>query len=164
MQSESTPTTGPTVRELEIAAISISVAAGCVPCVRHHVKAAKRHGATDAESQGALALGSAIAAVSDARMQSRFLRGAAARQEEPAAIAGPNILGAIGAAIARNDTAQTKALIRQADEAGVAESSIAEVGALALTIKEKAASHVRKLVASLRVDTAGARRATELCS
>ncbi|MHC4141844.1 MAG: carboxymuconolactone decarboxylase family protein [Planctomycetota bacterium] len=44
-----------TAREREIAAVEISVAAGCKPCTDHHVGAAAKAGATDDKISQAVA-------------------------------------------------------------------------------------------------------------
>ncbi len=56
--------------ELELAAVGISIAAGCVPCTRYHITEAGRSGASSPDILKALRNGVAVASTASSTRQS----------------------------------------------------------------------------------------------
>jgi AhpD family alkylhydroperoxidase len=137
-----------TIREKEIAAVGISVAAGCKPCTSYHQKAAAENGASDAEIRQAVAGAVAIRRRASEIMERHGLR----RTEGPAEsspTAEPTRTGeltALGAAYAVRCPSSLKQHLKAADLLGVGADEIREVVQLAAFIQEMAASHVERLV------------------
>jgi alkylhydroperoxidase/carboxymuconolactone decarboxylase family protein YurZ len=153
-------------KELELAAVSISIAAGCMPCTKHHVGECEK---LDAGTEEIIAATRCGAAMSDAALRQLWCafdpdvsevhdsvrRNCSNRQ---------SVLCGIGAAVARNNVELLRQLIRQSRSFGISDSQIMEVIGLADRIKARAASHLETLVDQLDADRSIAARAAGLCS
>ena len=137
-------------REKELAAIGISVAAGCKPCTDHHVAVAHKARASDEEIRQAADVAFAVRRNATDIMEAYAL----AHLGEDRDVAGfgfleePNRMTAlvcIGAAFAVNCVASLEHHLAAAEDAGVPEDEIKQVTALAAFIKQRAASHVEQL-------------------
>ena len=134
-----------------LAAVAISVAAGCKPCTDHHVAVARKARATDEEIAQAANVALAIrrkaadvmeayaaAHIGEASEDPRFdLFEAVTRVEAPASI---------GAAFAVNCVSSLKHHLAVARLADVSQHDVREIARLAAFIKQKAASHVERLI------------------
>jgi len=140
-----------TPKEKELVAIGISVAAGCKPCTDHHVAVARKARASDEEIRQAAEVAFAVRRNATDIMEAYALAHLGEERdmagfgflEEPNRI---TALVAIGAAFAVNCVASLQHHLAAAEEAGVPKDDIAQVVALAAFIKQKAASHVERLV------------------
>ncbi len=140
-----------TLKEKELAAVGISVAAGCRPCTNYHVREVRKAEATDQEIRQAIAYAVRIRKDATEAMEGQGLRqlgvsvdggdsgssGATTRIEE---------LVSIGAAFAVNCTSNLEQHLGAGQTAGITEEEIREVVTLSGFIKKMAASHVEKLV------------------
>jgi AhpD family alkylhydroperoxidase len=153
-------------KELEIVAISISVAAGCIPCTRYHIKEAGNLNATDVEIARAVRVGTDISDVAAGEMASIFDDGPAVDVGRVAEQANDRIplLSIIGAAVARNSVSLFKASMKVRSAAGLDDSEIMEVVGLARRIIEKAASHIDPMVLNLDADPNIAKDAAQVCT
>ena len=140
-----------TPREKELVAIGISVAAGCKPCTDHHVAVARKARASDEEIRQAavdafvvrrhaadIMEAYALAHLGEERDVSRF-----GFHGEPNRM---TALVCLGAAFAVNCVASLEHHLAAAGKAGVPEDEIEQIVTLAAFIKQKAASHVERLV------------------
>ena len=144
-----------TLKERELVAVGISVAAGCKPCTDYHFKIARKAKATDAEIRGALT--NAISVRRDAlRVMENYGLDHLGNTDINRIGDGSYIktdrlaeLVSIGAAFAVNCTNNLEKLLLSAARVGrIAEDEIRAVTKLARFIKDRAASHVEKLVKS----------------
>jgi AhpD family alkylhydroperoxidase len=140
-----------TPKEKELAAVGISVAAGCKPCTDHHVGVARKARASDQEIKeavgAALAVrksateiiaGYALAKLGDPEQQRDDGSSAeTSRQRE---------LVAMGAAFAVNCVSSLEAHLAAAEAVGITQEEITQIVKLAEFIKGRAASHVKRLV------------------
>jgi AhpD family alkylhydroperoxidase len=140
-----------TPREKELVAIGISVAAGCKPCTDHHAAVARKARASDEEIRRAAEVALAVRRNATDIMEAYAL----AHLGEDRDVAGfglleePNRITALvclGAAFAVNCVASLEHHLAAAMEAGVPDDEIKQVTALAAFIKQKAASHVERLI------------------
>ena len=138
-------------KELEIAAVGISVAVGCKPCTSHHVRAAREAGASDEEMEGAVELAIAVQASATDAMDRFFLtRIGKPRRRAPrgeGSELSPSRQGAlvsVGVAFAVNGVSDLPRHMTTAAAAGVTEEEIASVLRLARVIKGKGAYHVER--------------------
>ena len=136
--------------ERELAAVGISVAAGCKPCTSYHVKAAhKAQVPNDAIQQAvdqALSIREAAAKVME--RHSRSLMGRAddlTDEQDLAELDRVTVLISIGAAFGVNCVTSLKKYLGVADELGVPHEDADEIMRLAVMVKERAASHVERM-------------------
>ncbi len=138
-------------KEKELAAVGISVAAGCKPCTDHHVTVARKARASEDEIRAAIAdairVRSQAAEIMQARALSHF--GPVAVPDIPDE-AGPDArvraLIRLGAAFAVNCDASLENALAMARRAGIAPDDIAGIVKLAGFIRGRAISHVEKLL------------------
>ncbi|UCH72626.1 MAG: carboxymuconolactone decarboxylase family protein [Rhodospirillales bacterium] len=137
-------------KDKELAAVGISVAAGCKPCTDHHVTVARKARATDEEIRAAIAEALAVrgraAEIMRAYALSHF---GATASPDVAEDTGESRVGAlirVGAAFAVNCTASLEHALAAARRAGIAPDEVAEIVKLAGFIRSRAISHVEKLV------------------
>jgi len=140
-----------THKEKELAAVGISVASGCKPCTNYHVKMAREESATDAEIKDAVTDALRIRRSAADIMEHHGL--ARLGENRPAVEALPlnetnrvTVLVCVGAAFGVNCTTTLKAYLNIAVKAGISQEEIVEIVRLAAFIKERAASHVERLV------------------
>jgi AhpD family alkylhydroperoxidase len=140
-----------TLKEKELVAVGNSVAAGCRPCTNYHMKKVKEAEATAGEIRQAIEIAAGIRRSAAEIMMAHGVRqlgdlddaeylapaGETSRIEE---------LIAIGAAFAVNCTSTLKHHLKASGAAGISQDEVVEVAKLARFIKDKAASHVEKLV------------------
>ena len=132
------------------APVGISVAAGCKPCTDHHVGVARKARAADQEIREAVVAlavrksateimaGYALSKLGDPEHQGDGRRSAeTSRQRE---------LVAVGAALAVNCVSSLEAHLAAAAAVGITQEEITQIVKLAAFIKERAASHVERLV------------------
>ncbi len=138
------------LKERELAAVGVSVAAGCKPCTDYHVKAARNARASDEE------IGQAVAEALHVRKSATAIieAHALAHLGESAHASGPARAGEIdrgtalvrvGAAFGVNCVSNLEKHFADAEAVGVSREDIATIVQLAAFIKEKAASHVECL-------------------
>ena len=140
-----------TPREKELVAIGISVAAGCKPCTEHHVAVARKARASDAEIRQAARIAFAVRRNATDIMEAYALAHPGEKRDaagfglhgEPDRI---TALVCIGAAFAVNCVASLQHHLAAAGEAGVPDDEIGQIVKLAAFIKQRAASHVERLV------------------
>jgi len=140
-----------TPKEKELAAVGISVAAGCRPCTSYHVREVRKAGATDPEIRQAIENAVRIREDATEAMQEQGLRhlggdvdGAGSR--DPGATTRVQELVAVGAAFAVNCTSNLEKHLEADRHLGITDEEIREVVTLSTFIKKMAASHVEKVV------------------
>ncbi len=129
-----------TILEKELVALAISVAAGCRPCVTHHLLELRKAGADDA------AIGKAVDGAVDARSAATEGMRRHALGLDPAGqgrgAADPLAeMAALGAALAVNCAAGIDRHLAALRSLGVARDHLDEVFALASMIRSKAIGH-----------------------
>jgi AhpD family alkylhydroperoxidase len=135
--------------EKELAAVAISVAAGCKPCTSYHLSAARKSSAREEEIREAVEVAARVRGGATEIMLCRGL----GREEDGCTTreaAEPNrthTLSAIGAAYAVNCTSSLKRHLEAATTLGISAGEIQEVVQLAVFIKKMAATHVEQIVA-----------------
>lgn len=139
------------LKERELAAVGISVAAGCKPCADYHIEAARKARVADDDIRRAIAEGLGVRRHASEIMRDHALAGLGAEQRGAAAEAVGEVdrLGALvglGAAFAVNSTDCFEQLSPLAEAQGVSQAEIADIVKLTRFIKDKAASHVERLV------------------
>ena len=137
------------LKERELAAVGISVAAGCRPCTDYHLKAARKARASDGEIRQAM---------NDAAMLQR--KAADITEDYAMSLLGEDRvcddrdggkttrlreLVSIGTAYAINSTPLLEWHLDTAHTLGVSDAEIEGVVRLAMFIKDKADVHVRRL-------------------
>ena len=140
-----------TLKEKELVAVGNSIAAGCKPCTNYHLKKVKETEATEGEIRQAIEIAAEIRRHAADIMMAHGVRQLGglddadylASAEETSRI---KELIAIGAAFAVNCTSTLKHHLKTSGAACISQDDVEEVVKLALFIKEKAASHVEKLV------------------
>ena len=144
-----------TPKERELAAVGISVAAGCKPCTDHHVEVARKARASDQEIKEAVVVALAVRKSTAEMMAGYALTrlGDAEHQGEIGSVAEASRrfshlreLVAVGAAFAVNCTSSLEQHLADAEAAGSTQEEITQIIKLAAFIKERAASHVERLV------------------
>ena len=146
-----------TPKERELAAVGISVAAGCKPCTDHHVEVARKARASDQEIKEAVVValavrksaaeimaGYALTRLGDAEHHGEI--GSAAETSRLSEASHLRELVAVGAAFAVNCTSSLEQHLADAEAAGSTQEEITQIIKLAAFIKERAASHVERLV------------------
>lgn len=142
------------LKEKELVAVGVSVAAGCKPCTDYHVRAAHKAKASDDELRQAIADAMEIRGKAQAIMAAHGLAqlGVATEPGEtgtPPETTRTTELVAIGAAFAVNCTASLERHLAVAGRFAITAEDVDSVVKLTRFIKDKAASHVEKLI---RVD------------
>ncbi|WP_041039513.1 carboxymuconolactone decarboxylase family protein [Paramagnetospirillum magnetotacticum] len=131
-----------TTLEKELVALAISVAAGCRPCVTHHLVEVRKAGGDD--DSIVKAVGGAVCVRNSAGdgMRRHALGLDPAKKECGCTASDPlTELIALGAALAVNCTAETDKHLTAARSLGVAQDQLDEVFALAAMIRTKAIGH-----------------------
>lgn len=143
-----------TPKEKELAAVGISIAAGCKPCTDFHVKKAREVGGTDAEMRQAIGDALSVRRSGADIMESYGL----ARLGGPKPVEAQKHAGGtdrvrelvcIGAAFAVNCVSSMRTHLEAAESVGIAHEDITTIVKLSAFIKGKAASHVERLAETL---------------
>ncbi len=138
------------LKERELVAVGISVAAGCKPCTDYHLKAVRKAKATDDEITQATAVAMGVRRSAQNIMEAYGLSqlGATHRVEDCVDTETHRLkeLVSIGAAFAVNCTTNLEAHLAAATSVAISDDDIQGVLMLAQLIKGKAASHVEKLI------------------
>jgi AhpD family alkylhydroperoxidase len=149
------------LKERELAAVGISVAAGCKPCTDHHVKQARTAGASDEEIKEAVDDAVSVRKSATEIMEAHALAHVGESGPESGPDAGPvgetsrvKELVSVGAAFAVNCVSNLEKHLAAAGTVGVSREDIAEIVKLAAFIKERAASHADRPVAMGKEDAA----------
>ncbi len=139
------------LKEKELTAVGISVAAGCKPCTDYHVKAVRKAGAVDDEIGQAVADAFAVRWAATAVMERHAL--AQLRKVAPHTVSKPTeqtnrirVLVSIGAAFGVNCVSSLEQHLAEAEAVGISQDEIETIVKLAAFIKRRAASHVERLV------------------
>lgn len=152
-------------KEKELAAVGISIAAGCKPCTDYHMKAVREAGASDQEIRQAVQDAVAVRSVAT-QIMSGYGLARLGNGENDNAVDRPRDrqaeLVGLGAAFAVNCVSSLEEYIKAAATVGVTKDEILEIAKLAKFIKGKGASHVDRRIEALREDTAY-QAATECC-
>ena len=153
-------------KELELAAIGISIAAGCVPCTRYHINEAERAGAGSHDILEVLRIGGGIAKTALSDLQRQFdPQGVSALEDhKKSGLSRYGILTGIGSAVARNSVKQLKIMIELARNHQIDDREIMEIVFLANRIKDKAASHLLRVTDRLQAYPGIAKVAAQLCT
>ncbi len=138
------------LKERELVAVGVSVAAGCKPCTDYHIKAARKARATADDIRRAVADGLGVRLHATEIMRDHALSQLGDNDHAAAAEALGEVdrLGALiglGAAFAVNCTSCFGQLRPEAEAHGVTEAEIADVVELARFIKGKAVSHIERI-------------------
>ncbi len=140
------------IKEKEMVAVGVSVAAGCMPCTDYHVKAARECGLTDDEIRQAITDAMCVRGSALNVMKAHALQHLGDKAGDPdcgcESTNKMKELVSVGAAHAVNCTTNLRQHLRAAKTHGVTDTELKEVVKLATFIKGKAASHVDKLAAS----------------
>lgn len=151
-------------KEKELAAVGISVAAGCRPCFDFHFKKARAIGASDADIEQAIADALSVRRGAVEIMEAFAFAHLGRDTAEPAPETperGGRMTGlvCIGAAFGVNCVPSLKAYLEAAAKAEISNEDIAEIVKLSAFIKGKAASHVEHLAERVeKADTEYARK------
>ena len=139
------------LKERELVAVAVSVAAGCRPCTDYHLKAARGAGLGDDEIRQAVKDAMSIRQNALEVMKAYGLQRLGEDTDVPVdnGREGTRIreLVAVAAAFAVNCTANLERHLNAARALGITDDEIDEVTKLARFIKGKAASHVESMVA-----------------
>lgn len=141
-----------TPQEKELAAVGISIAAGCKPCTDFHMKAVREAGADDAAVRESVEQAAALRVAASGIMRAyglAHLGEVAPPPPVPEAGDRQSVLTGLGAAFAVNCTSSLERYIAAAREAGVATGEVVEIAKLARFIKGKGASHVDRRIEAL---------------
>lgn len=135
----------------ELVAVGISVATGCKPCTDHHVGVAKKARATDEEIKQAITDGLAVRNTAVNVMEGYALADFGEQTKagdfpESEPVDRTQALVFVGAAFGVNCVTSLEHYLAKAESAGVSQEEITEITKLAAFIKERAASHVERLV------------------
>ncbi len=137
--------------ERELAAVGISVASGCKPCTDYHVKAVRKAGASEEDIKKAIsdALTVRVTATNIIRSHALVRLGQENQRHIPANSPDTNRiteLVSMGAAFGVNCASSLKEHLAAAESVGISPEEIDELMKLAAFIKDRAASHVERLV------------------
>lgn len=137
-------------KEKEVAAVGISVAAGCKPCTDFHLKAARKAGADESEIKQAVSDALSVRASATAIMGDYAMaQGAGAAPVDSAQtdheMSRMKQLVCVGAAFAVNCVSTLEKHLALAKSSGISTDEIVELAKLAAFIKQMAASHVERL-------------------
>ena len=143
------------MKEKELAATGISVAAGCKPCTAYHVDGARKAGATDVEIEKAVNDAYRLRTSATELMREHGLGRSRSGEYAEGVHKTDRVqeLLAVGAAFAFNCTSNLKRHLKAAEAVGISADEISEIVTLAGFIKEMASSHVEKLVKVFDVET-----------
>lgn len=155
-----------TPKDLEIAAIAISMAAGCIPCTRYHLREAKTQGASLVEMMHVMTVSNSASAPDRlpgvaSREVWKLFQGDAPLTERCLHQA---LLADIGISVCQNNVSRLKLAVAAAQTAKLSDDQIVEIVGLAHRIKEKAASHLSSVIGALDADPSMAEKAAKLCS
>ncbi len=144
-----------TAKEKELAAVAISVAAGCKPCTDFHLGKARESGASNPEIKQAMNDALSVRRSASDIMETYGLTHLEGREPisdlEPAGTTDRvHELVCIGAAFGVNCVSGLKVHLDAAERAGISHEEIAMIVKLSTFIKGKAASHVEHLAESLK--------------
>jgi AhpD family alkylhydroperoxidase len=136
-------------KEKELAAVGISVAAGCKPCTDYHLAAVRKAGATEEEIRQAVVDALAVRkGATEAMAEHAFADLSANGRHTDAGEARPPTrvgeLVSVGAAFAVNCTSSLEQHLVAARSVGISRNEIRAVLKLAAFIKKMAALHVEK--------------------
>jgi AhpD family alkylhydroperoxidase len=139
-----------TVRERELTAVGISVAAGCKPCTDYHVKAARKARVSDDRIRRAITNALDMRRNATAIMSAYALAHVEEVPVRPAVAPGTrtdrvDTLVSMGAAFAVNCVSSLATYLRAAEEQRISQGDVRQVLKLATYIKGRAASHVERL-------------------
>ncbi len=140
-----------TLKEKELVAVGISVAAGCKPCTNYHMRKVKETEATEGEIRQAIEIAAEIRHQAADIMRAHAVRQLGVLDDAEYLVSGGETsrireLIVIGAAFAVNCTLTVEHHLRASGDACISQDEVEEVAKLAQFIKDKAASHVEKLV------------------
>ncbi len=154
------------IKELELAAVGISIAAGCVPCTKYHISEAKRSGAGNPDILEALRMGVMVAntALSDLQLQFDPQAVSSCKAETVAGLNRTAILAGIGSSVARISVKHLEIMIDRAREIGIQDNEIMEIVGLARRIKEKATSHLVRVTDKLDAGADIEQAVAQLCT
>ena len=143
-----------TVKEKELAAVGISVASGCKPCMNYHVKAVREAGASDEEIKQAVADALRVRESATDIMKAHALarlgqEGSHSHADGPGSMNRVRELVSVGAAFGVNCTSNLKQHLAAAETVDISQEEVKEIAKLAAFIKERAASHVERLIGAL---------------
>lgn len=143
-----------TSKEKELAAVGISIAAGCKPCTDFHVKKVREFGASDAEIRQAIDDALSVRRGAADIMEAygfALLQARNSAEDLPQAGTTERVkeLVCIGAAFGVNCVSSLKTHLEAAERAGVSHEDIGTIVKLSAFIKGKAASHVEHLAENL---------------
>ena len=136
------------IKDKELVAIGVSVAAGCKPCTNFHLKAASKAGRSRDEVRSVVTIAGRVRNEATEIMVQHALTQpvSAAHSSETRDADRIAVLTAVGAAFAVNCTTSLAAYLEAAERIGLASAEVAEVVELARFIKQMGASHVEKMV------------------
>ncbi len=149
-------------KSLETIAIAISIAAGCEPCTRYHLKAAAELGSSGLEMMQMVALAGAIR--NDRTPVAMAIDEIRSMAPSDGALDRHAVLAGIGIAVCVNGVRPLRENVEVARSAGVTDEEIMEVIGLAARIKEKAASHLDRIIGRLDADPGVGRAVASLCT
>ena len=140
-----------TPKERELTAVGVSVASGCKPCTNYHIKAVREAGASDDEIRQAVADALRVRVSATEIMEGHALsRLGEAEQPESVDISGETNrvkeLVSLGAAFGVNCVSSLKKHLAAAETVGISQDEVAEIVKLAAFVKERARSHVERVV------------------
>lgn len=143
-----------TPKEKELAAVGISLAAGCMPCTDVHVRKARESGASDEEIKQAMNDALSVRRGAADIMEAygfAHLGGRKPADDSTHAETADRVkeLVCIGAAFGVNCVTCLKTHLEAAERAGISHDEITMIVKLSEFIKGKAASHVQHLAESL---------------
>ncbi len=151
------------VKDKELAAVGISVAAGCRPCTDYHFEKVAAAGATSGEIRQALADALCVKRSAADIMETHALVQLGHPLAGDCGCSDGNDrtgeLVKIGAAYAVSCTENLDKHLALGKALGITDEEIAEIIKLAAFIKDKAASHVEKLVCAETQDASPALKA-----
>ncbi len=140
-----------TKQEKELAAVGISLAAGCRPCTNYHLRAVREAGASEATIEAALTSASLVRKQAAEWMQDWALarlhgEKRASQPDGPVQLERVAELIRLGASFAVNCTEILADQMARAEQTGASRDEMLEVAELACFIKKMAASHVEKAI------------------
>jgi len=144
-----------TLKEKELTAVGISIAAGCKPCTHYHVRKAREADASTVEIKQAIADALLLRRAAADIMETHGL--AELGEQQPAAEAVQldtadrvRELVCIGAAYGVNCVSSLQVHLDAAERVGISRDDVDTVVKLSAFIKGKAASHVERLAESVK--------------
>jgi len=141
-----------TKKENELAAVGISIAAGCKPCTDYHMKAVRQAGASDGEIRQAVQDAVSLRNAATGVMEKYGLSHLGEADTEQAFVPPRDRVAELvelGAAFAVNCVSSLENCIKSAKATGGTDEDILEISKLATFIKGRAASHVDRQITAL---------------